>query len=58
MEELITRQEYWRRCYHARRYLECCSEDEIAQRMRDVLTNLTWLTGEGKIGLIPRSQRT
>jgi hypothetical protein len=53
MEELITRQEYWRRCYHARRYLECCSENEIAQRMRDVLTNLTWLTGEGKIGLIP-----
>ena len=53
MAEFITRQEYWRRCYHARRYLEYASEYELLQRMRDVMSNLTWLTELGQIGIIP-----
>jgi hypothetical protein len=52
MSETITRQEYWRRLYHQRRYLEHAKLDELVQRMRDILSNITALTEDGKIGFL------
>jgi hypothetical protein len=52
MQEVISQQEYWRQAYLQRRYLEHASADELVQRMRDILSNITALTEAGKIGFL------
>ena len=49
--EPISRGELWRRDYRSRRYMEHASEDQLAQRIRDLSCNLTLLTEDGKLGL-------
>jgi hypothetical protein len=54
---LMTVQEVWEAEYKARRYLEHCSEEELARRSNDLLGNTTILTDDGKIGcLSPASE--
>ena len=47
----IRRSDDWRLCYDARRYLAHLSNEELTNRARDILTNLTILTAAGKIGV-------
>lgn len=43
----------WRMQYRSRRYMEHLSEEELEQRVRDVVLNQMVLTEENKIGLPP-----
>lgn len=45
--------EHWRAEYRKKRYMEHINQDELEQRVRDIFTNITVLTPEGKIGLPP-----
>ncbi|MGA2085236.1 MAG: hypothetical protein ABSG60_06950 [Terracidiphilus sp.] len=47
----MTRGEFWRLSYRARRYLSHLSVDELAKRSQDVLANVSILTPQGQIGL-------
>lgn len=49
----MKRYEMWRMQYRARRYMEHLTEQELEQRVRDVLLNQMVLTEENKIGLPP-----
>lgn len=49
----LRRHQLWRLQYRRRRYLEHVTDEDLAQRMRDITCNLTELTIEGKIGLRP-----
>ena len=53
MKNGIPRHEAWRRAYRANRYCRHLSQQELNQRVRDVLVNNLRLTPEGKIGLPP-----
>ncbi len=46
----MPRHEFWRLRYRSRRYLEHLSNKDLIQRHNDILTNLTLLTDELKIG--------
>jgi hypothetical protein len=48
----IRRGDYIRLCYDARRYLAHLSDEDLARRSQDIITNITILTAEGKIGLL------
>jgi hypothetical protein len=48
----MRRHEYWRLMYRRNRYLEHAPEAELISRARDIISNATDLTGEGKIGLL------
>jgi hypothetical protein len=48
----LQRDQFWRLQYMQRRYLEHITDDDLAQRTRDVICNLTVLTDEGKVGLL------
>jgi hypothetical protein len=41
----------WRTQYRSKRYLEHATAEQLSQRVRDIICNLTLLTKEGKIGL-------
>jgi hypothetical protein len=47
------RQEIWRLLYRKRRYLEHLNKEDLAQRGKDILSNLTLLTDELQIGFQP-----
>jgi hypothetical protein len=47
----MTRQEMWQFQYRSRRYLEHATSEQLAQRLRDIMCNLTLLTEEGKISV-------
>jgi len=49
----MKRHELWRLQYRQRRYLEHLSEQDLQQRAKDILCNITVLTDTGKIGLHP-----
>ena len=49
----LSNHEVWRLQYRQRRYLRDASEDTLAQRLKDVMNNLSILTPEGKIGPLP-----
>src|SRR5687768_4313130 len=46
----MERHEYWRKIYRGRRYLKNATDEEVRQRAKDILNNLTNVTKEGKIG--------
>ena len=50
---MLTRNELWRLQYRQRRYLKQANEDALSQRLKDVIANLTTLTPDGKIGVLP-----
>lgn len=49
----LSRHEVWRLQYRQRPYLKGASDDALAQRLKDIMNNLSTLTPEGKIGLLP-----
>lgn len=49
----VSRHEVWRLQYRQRPYLRDASDDALAQRLKDVMNNLSTLTPEGKIGVLP-----
>ena len=49
----LARHEIWRFQYRQRPYLKDASDDALAQRLKDVMNNVSTLTPEGKIGLLP-----
>ena len=49
----LARHERWRLQYRQKPYLTEASEAALAQRLKDVMNNMTTLTPEGKIGLLP-----
>jgi hypothetical protein len=49
----MSREEHWRFQYKFRRYLEHLTEEELAQRAKDILHNMTLLTDELQIGFHP-----
>ena len=52
-QTLLPRHEVWRMQYRSRPYLSDTSDDALEQRLKDVLNNLTTLSTEGKIGMLP-----
>jgi hypothetical protein len=48
----MEKHEFWRLAYRRDRYLEHASEPELMSRTRDIISNITELTYDGKIGLI------
>jgi hypothetical protein len=46
--------ELWCRQYHIRPYLEDASDEELAERFRTIIQNMTTLTEKGQIGALPR----
>jgi hypothetical protein len=48
----LKRHEFWRLEYRRRRYLEHTTEDDLRERMRDIICNITVLTNDGKIGFL------
>jgi hypothetical protein len=48
----VQRHEVWQLGYRQRRYLEHVTDDDLSERMRDIVCNLTVLTGNGKVGLL------
>lgn len=49
MRQLMTRQEMWRQKYRLRPYLQHCKEEEVAERLRYVIENMTTLTSDRKV---------
>ena len=49
----LPRHEIWRLQYRQRPYLQDASFAKLTQRFHDVMTNLTTLTDQGKIGVLP-----
>ena len=49
----FSRHEVWRLQYKQNPYLKGASDDALAQRLKDVMNNLSTLTPEGTIGLLP-----
>ena len=49
----LARHEVWRLQYRQRPYLRSASDDALVQRLKDVMNNLSTLTPEGKIGVLP-----
>lgn len=47
----MERHDLWRLEYRQNRYMEFLSLDELVERTKDILTNMSILTAEGKIGL-------
>ena len=45
--------ELWRAQYRARRYIQHLSSEELQQRAKDIVLNLTVITEEAKLGLPP-----
>lgn len=45
------RVDVWREQYHARRYLEHVSEEDLGQRLREIVNNSIILTEKGKAGI-------
>jgi hypothetical protein len=56
MTERIPQHEAWRRAYRSRRYCRHLTQDELDQRIRDLILNAWLLTPEAKIGLSPVTQ--
>jgi hypothetical protein len=48
----LTRNEFWHHQYRQRRYLEHASDDELRQRLADLLNNVCYLTEANKIGVV------
>jgi len=48
----LKRSEAWRLEYHKRRYLEYVSLEELAQRLRDIISNVVILKEDGRTGLV------
>ncbi|MFY9845533.1 MAG: hypothetical protein ACLP0H_10020 [Terriglobales bacterium] len=48
----MRRQEFWRISYRRNRYLEHAAEEDLMNRARDIISNITELTYDGKIGMI------
>lgn len=46
-------QEFWSMEYRNRRYLEHLGEEDLAQRAKDIISNYTTLTAQGRISLHP-----
>ena len=53
IQPALSRQEYWRFEYTCRPYLREASDAALAQRLKGVMNNMSTLTSEGKIGLLP-----
>lgn len=53
MNKGLPRHEVWRMMYRKNRYCRHLNQQELAQRIRDVFTNLLLLTPEAKIGVHP-----
>ena len=51
--KMLTRNELWRLQYRQRRYLKQANEDALSQRLKDVIGNLTTLSSDGRIGVLP-----
>ena len=49
----FSRHEVWRLQYRQSPYLKGASDDALAQRLKDIKNNLSTLTPEGTIGLLP-----
>jgi len=49
----LSRADMWRQRYAFRRYLRGASQEHVAQRFRDVMSNLTILTEKGQISPLP-----
>jgi len=45
--------EHWQQQYHADRYLEYLSDDDLKQRAKDIFVNVLTITNNGKIGTHP-----
>jgi len=48
----MRRHEFWRLSYRRSRYLEHATEEELMNRARDIISNITELAYDGKIGMI------
>jgi hypothetical protein len=48
----MRRQDLWVEEYRHRRYMKNLSDEDLAQRFRDVTANVTTLTPDGKIGVV------
>lgn len=49
----LSRHELWRMQYRQRPYLKDATDDALAQRLKDVMNNLSTLTPDGQIGILP-----
>lgn len=49
----MARHEVWRRNYRQRPYLQDATDEELTQRLRDVIENLTALTLDGRLSPLP-----
>ncbi len=49
----LARHEVWRMQYRQRPYLKNTSDDALLQRLKDVMNNLSVLTSDGKLGVLP-----
>lgn len=47
----MVRHEYWRQQYRNDRYMQFLSHDELEDRVKDIFSNLTILSGNGQISL-------
>lgn len=54
MNVRMTRSDFWRQRYRQRPYLRLASDEELAQRFRDVMKNTLLLTAKGQIGVVGR----
>ena len=52
----MLRHEFWRLSYRRNCYLEHSTEEELMSRARDIISNITELTYDGKIGMILASE--
>lgn len=53
MESHLTRSDLWRQQYRRRPYLRSADKEQVDQRLRDVMSNMTRLTEKGQIGPLP-----
>jgi hypothetical protein len=51
-KEGMTVQEFYERQYRARRYLEHASDEELEQRLRDIMANMTGLNEAGQMSFL------
>ncbi|MBM5130214.1 hypothetical protein HYN91_07385 [Vibrio parahaemolyticus] len=47
----MVRHEMWRNEYRSHRYMEFLSKSELEDRTKQIISNMTILSAEGKIGL-------
>jgi hypothetical protein len=53
---MLSREDAWRFQYRVRPYLGGASEEQLRDRLSDILRNFSALTGEGKLSLLPVDQ--